>query len=559
VQSTGPDPNLALHASTALPGHVLDVVVLTADAGLLATLREASAAEHAVWHAPSADAAVDLLIGGRCGVLIADLGALPGDAGPFFDRLHAQFPELVLMATGRRDEEGGVATMITRGVIYRLLHKPVSPARAGLFIAAATRRYHELRSVEPVGMATIKTTAVRPHAGKLAAIAATIIALAAATAYWLSRDEEAPALPKQESAIPAPTIAEQIATLLGRAQIAYARDQLSAPRGDNALEHYRAVLALDPANADAQQGVARVVAGLEAHVVAALQARNAPLGLSALAALQSAQRDHPRLDALRAELIALSRSAASASTAARMPPPRTSAAPAATAVKEPAASAPPVKAGPAAVSRAREDDGPASAPSEAEVSAVAQLREQGLLIAPPGANAYDALALLRAAFPGADEVRAEEQRLAFALLELTRTALAARDLENAAVYVQRADSLVPGMATTRALQQQLTKAQQERAFATNIVQAATLKRIREAAPVYPRDAARAGLEGWVDVEFTIALDGSTRDLVVRNADHEEVFGKAALDSVRRWRFEPVMRSGAAVEQRAILRVRFELK
>ena len=548
MQSTGPDPNLALHASTALPGHVLDVVVLTADAGLLATLREASAAEHAVWHAPSADAAVDLLIGGRCGVLIADLGALPGDAGPFFDRLHAQFPELVLMATGRRDEEGGVATMITRGVIYRLLHKPVSPARASLFIAAATRRYHELRSVEPVGMATIKTTAGRPHAGKLAAIAATIIALAAATAYWLSRDEEAPALPKQESAIPAPTTAEQIATLLGRAQIAYARDQLSAPRGDNALEHYRAVLALDPANADAQQGVARVVAGLETHVVAALQARNAPLGLSALAALQSAQRDHPRLDALRAELIALSRSAASAPTAARMPPPRTPAAPAAAPVKEPAKA-----------SRAQRDDGPASAPSEAEVSTVAQLREQGALIAPPGANAYDALALLRAAFPGADEVRAEEQRLAFALLELTRTALTARDLENAAVYVQRADSLVPGMATTRALQQQLTKAQQERAFATNIVQAATLKRTREAAPVYPRDAARAGLEGWVDVEFTIALDGSTRDLVVRNADHEEMFGKAALDSVRRWRFEPVMRNGAAVEQRAILRVRFELK
>jgi TonB family protein len=404
-------------------------------------------------------------------------------------------------------------------------------------------------------MATIKTAAVRPHAGKLAAIAAALIALAAASAYWLLRDEDPPTLPKQESAIPAPTTAEQIATLLGRAQIAYARDQLSAPRGDNALEHYRAVLALDPANAAARQGAARVVAGLEAHVVAALQARNAPQGLSALAALQSAQADHPRLDALRAELITLSRSAASAPSPARAPPPRASAPP----VEQPAASAPPVESAPTAEAPAEQDGVPASGPSEAEVNAIAQLREHGALIAPPGANAYDALARLRSAFPGADEVRAEEQRLAFALLERTRTALAAKDLENAGVYLQRADSLVPGMATTRALQQQLTKAQQERAFATNVVQAANLKRTRESAPVYPREAARAGLEGWVDVEFTIAPDGATRDLTVTNAVQGEVFGKAALDSVRRWRFEPVMRDGAAVEQRAILRVRFELK
>jgi TonB family protein len=557
VQSTGPDPNLALHASTALPGHVLDVVVLTADAGLLATLREASAAEHAIWHAASADAAVDLLIGGRCGVLIADLGALPGDAAAFFDRLHAQFPELVLMATGRRDEEGGVANLITKGVIYRLLHKPVSPARAALFITAATRRYHELRNLEPIGMATTRTATVRPSAVKLAAIAAAVLVAAAGAVLWLFRTEDAPTPAPQESALAAPTTSEQIATLLGRAQIAYARDQLSAPRGDNALEHYRGVLALDPVHVEAQRGVARVMAALEARVVAALQSRDAPQGLSALAALQRAQPDHPRLDALRAELITLSRSAASAPVPARTPPARVIAPAPATAAQIARDAPAPLK--PAETSLTEPEPAEPSAPDEAVVSAVAQLREQGALIAPPEANAYDALARLRSAFPGAAAVRAEEQRLAFALLERTRTALAAQDLESAAVYVQRAEALVPGMTTTRALQQQLVKAQQERAFAANVVQAGTLKRTREAAPVYPREAARDGLEGWVDVEFTIALDGSTRDLVVRNAEQGEVFGKAALDSVRRWRFEPVTRNGAAVEQRAILRVRFELR
>ena len=283
MQSTRHDPNLALHASSGLPGHVLDVVALTADAGLLATLREGSGPEHAIWHATSADAAVDLLVGGRCGILIADLGALRGDAAALFDRLHAQFPELVLMATGRRDEEGGVAALVSNGLIYRLLHKPVSPARAGLFLAAATRRYHELRNIEPIGMSTVRTMAARPHLGKIvAAVAALVIAVGGYVA-WRSMDLTEPA-PLQPTAMPAATPAEQIATLLGRAQIAYARDQLSEPRGDNALEHYRAVLALQPGHADAAAGVARVVDALEARVGAALQARNAPAGLSALAA-----------------------------------------------------------------------------------------------------------------------------------------------------------------------------------------------------------------------------------------------------------------------------------
>ena len=99
MQSTRHDASLAaLQASSGLPGQVLDVVVLTADAGLLATLREASGAEHAIWHAQSADAAVDLLVGGRCGILIADLGTLRGDAAGLLERLHAQFPELILLA-----------------------------------------------------------------------------------------------------------------------------------------------------------------------------------------------------------------------------------------------------------------------------------------------------------------------------------------------------------------------------------------------------------------------------------------------------------------------------
>jgi protein TonB len=115
------------------------------------------------------------------------------------------------------------------------------------------------------------------------------------------------------------------------------------------------------------------------------------------------------------------------------------------------------------------------------------------------------------------------------------------------------------MAATKSLQTQLTALQQQRKFNSQIVQAMTLKRVREVPPVYPRDAERLSLSGWVDVEFTVAPDGSTQDLVVRGAEPQRMFDQAAVDAVKRWRFEPIMRDGAAVAQRAAVRIRFELK
>jgi TonB family protein len=67
------------------------------------------------------------------------------------------------------------------------------------------------------------------------------------------------------------------------------------------------------------------------------------------------------------------------------------------------------------------------------------------------------------------------------------------------------------------------------------------------------------VEGYVDVEFTVATDGMTRDFVVKAAQRTDVFDKAAVDAVSEWRFRPVVKNGAPVPQRAVVRVRFELK
>jgi hypothetical protein len=312
VQSTGHDRNLAaLQAGAGLPGHILDVVVLTSDPSLLATLREAAGLEHALWHASSADHAVDYLVGGRCNVLIADLGALRGDAAALLERLHAQFPELILLATGRRDEEHTVSTLVSDGRIYRFLHKPVSPARASTFLATASRRYHELRNV-PAPPATMMTTGkmLAVKTSRSPGISGTIVVLLAAAvvaAFYLLyvRSDEGTPAPVVNSG---PTLQERIADQLGRAEIAYASGRLSEPRGHNALEYFRAVLALQPDHPQAKVGIERIGMALERELIAALQARDAPRAAVLIKALQNAQPDNPRLGALTEQLLSISRS-----------------------------------------------------------------------------------------------------------------------------------------------------------------------------------------------------------------------------------------------------------
>jgi protein TonB len=78
------------------------------------------------------------------------------------------------------------------------------------------------------------------------------------------------------------------------------------------------------------------------------------------------------------------------------------------------------------------------------------------------------------------------------------------------------------------------------------------------APAYPRQAARAGIEGVVTVEFTIAADGSVHAPKVVKADPPGVFNRAVLWAIRRWRFEPVVVGGKPAPRRARQVIRFSL-
>ncbi len=80
--------------------------------------------------------------------------------------------------------------------------------------------------------------------------------------------------------------------------------------------------------------------------------------------------------------------------------------------------------------------------------------------------------------------------------------------------------------------------------------------MRDANPVYPEWALQQLVSGWVEMEFTVATDGSVKDIKVINAQPKNTFNSAASSALARRRYAPVMRDGVSVAQRASIRMRF---
>jgi protein TonB len=78
-------------------------------------------------------------------------------------------------------------------------------------------------------------------------------------------------------------------------------------------------------------------------------------------------------------------------------------------------------------------------------------------------------------------------------------------------------------------------------------------------PQYPPQARQRGLEGWVQVSFTISTAGTVKDAaVVKSSD--SVFERPAVQAVTKWKYQPLLREGKPAEapgQQVVLRFRME--
>ncbi len=81
---------------------------------------------------------------------------------------------------------------------------------------------------------------------------------------------------------------------------------------------------------------------------------------------------------------------------------------------------------------------------------------------------------------------------------------------------------------------------------------------RHVEPDYPSAARRKGVEGYVDVHYTITAKGTVENVTVVGSEPAEVFDKAAMDAVARWRYDPKMVDGVASATEMNVRLQFKL-
>ena len=79
------------------------------------------------------------------------------------------------------------------------------------------------------------------------------------------------------------------------------------------------------------------------------------------------------------------------------------------------------------------------------------------------------------------------------------------------------------------------------------------------AAVYPRRALQRGIEGYVDVEFTVSKLGSVTSPRVIQALPAGIFDQAALDATLKYKYKPRVVNGQPMEVSGVeVRVKFEL-
>ncbi len=486
----------------------VDVVLLSADEQIFETTRNAVAEQHPVWRAQSTDEAIEHLVSGRCGVLVIDLGTVSSEPASFVLQVTRQFPDLVVVATGRQTDAPLLGTMISDGLIYRFMHKPLSPNRAGMFLSHAIASHAERRRHPGIVQALLPSVAELPprveRRFRYGAVVAVLVLLGALVAYLMQRDDPPDAagtsseLERPQGAGIPPEV------LLPRAAAALEAGRLEAPAGDNALDLYRDVLLAQPRHPEASAGLDRTTGLLLEKAHAESVAGRGDEARRLVRRVLAVDPANPLALAMQARL--------------EVPPPN-AAEPAerpveslATLLRREFRSAPRRTPAPAPTPRAAVPDGPVNE---------APLPPAAVVAATGGA------ALLTSSGPAGTAAAATTGSTAGAPAAVPTPAPPIADPAGSG------PSLVPLREFTR---------------------------VSTTEPEYPVDARQTGTEGWVRLEFTVNERGRVRDIVVVAADPRGVFEDAASAALSRWRFRPpVAGDGQPVARRTTVQLRFELE
>jgi TonB family protein len=564
---------------TGVEARAVPVVgVCSSDAVLLATLRDA-APDLAIAAVDSPHALADLLLGRGCFTAFLDVRGLGGRVATLVPALARQFPSLPIVAVGTRGEEAAVARLIGSGEVYRFLHVPVSTERARTFLGAARRRADELqqryatsnsprasdedadddRASDGNGDAALPLRTVAPpprvpaapavdpaRSGRGSHFRATLFALTAlglavaAGTTWLSRPEPA--------AVRTPSTDPIVADLVGAAGAAATAGDLLTPAGRSAADYYREALARRPADPEARASLLALADRmLGAGERALVDGRWQEAGAAANTVALVRPRD-PRVVALRARAEAARVAAEAApvapsADAARVPPSGNTDERAGFEDARDARAALPIAAparanAESAVGRigAGTNTGATSASTGvgAGTAVDAGTSEGAAPAVPPTMGNALAAPVTRAAPAG---THAAPEGAPAAIPQDATVAIAAPDLPEATAPASPG-ATAPSRPPPRPVP---------------VPVPVPLRKVEDVAVVYPPRARSRGIEGWVDVAFTVDASGRVTGARVLSGQPAGTFDEATLAAVRRWRYAP-----PPVPQEANVRLRFRL-
>ncbi|MFL6547283.1 MAG: TonB family protein [Povalibacter sp.] len=554
-------PQLAVRVpKAAMPAPAtrgVPVVVLSTDQALAQAIQTAAGQDHAVMVAATLEEAIALASHGECAILVTDQALSQAALGRLSTQMHVHDPATITIAVGTKGDDHALIGLLSSAVVERFMLKPVTPSLARLVLrsAAAEYRSHQSRTRNETMLREAtpsETPPQEPHASAPRESIITAVTRVRPPKPQLTQVTPTPAITPDPIVIPepmrAPVTVSQIRngnpamwmwvavaiaaiaalgwwsaysprpgvdlsriveTNLKSAQLAMNAGHDVEPADISALHYFTTVLALDPANTTAAEGMHAIAVRMTENVKGLIvEGRLAEAGI-ALERLRRISNDERRLAILDSELRRVQ-----------------------THQLELLSAPPPVAAAEQPAQRK---------PEPVRMSSTAKAADVQMHSSTTPANNSRAESSASAPTITAEPVPESRPPISTEPTPITEEPALA-DVSLNTSLAESAPAQVPVAPAPESIEQPLAPADP--------------KLVKVVQPEYPDEARMRGMNGWVDLTLSVDKSGAVADAKV-NASSKRMFERPALAAVRKWQYTPL--TLAADDARQTMRVKVEFR
>ncbi|MGE0115632.1 MAG: TonB family protein [Steroidobacteraceae bacterium] len=537
------------------------VLALSNNANLLEIVRRAAPNGSQVVDVRSLDAMMAQCRSLRPGVLLMDAECCPDISGTVIQLLQ-DLPDLVVVVAGKSEDSAALMKLTAAGHIYRFLLLPLAHSQTRLTLEAAMTQHAELGAANNRRETNANDgngTARKNYLPAYIGLGVALVVVVGGVFFGLSRMGS-----NGSQTVSTAGVTQNESGAAGKelalADVALAAGKLLEPPGESALDLYRSAQSIDAKNPRAQAGIEAVANKLLEQAETALSAEQLEAAVTVLEQARDVSPDNARLKFLDGQV---------ARERERLK-----------------------------LTQAQDLDKKV----RTLLAAAQQDMDAGRLITPAGNNARESILEARKLDPTDPSIAQIQRTLSNRLVEAARRAAEQNQMDQAQTFLAAARAFGSAGADWAAVERSLTEArskssanseaqlaaaqkaaaaaqaerdaalaaaaaaQKKAAAAQKAAAEATdettlppvaLKRIKTVSPVFPETAQKRGLNGWVEVSFTVTPSGAVEKVRVTSSEPKEVFDWAAIQAVEQWRFEPPLRDGKPTSQSTKVKLRFD--